>query len=46
MKFETLALLEKVAENVLDIVMREHPEIITEAIIKTMNYYVVTGCKK
>jgi len=46
MKLETLAQLVKVIEkvlvllevieNVLDIVMQEHPEIITRAIIRTM----------
>ena len=46
MKLETLAVLVKriekallildVLENVLDIVIQEHPEIVTRAIIKTM----------
>ena len=35
MNLETLTVLVKVVENVLNIVMREYPEIVTRAILET-----------
>lgn len=36
MKLETVVVLVKIVENVLEIVQKEHPEIITRAIAKTL----------